>query len=571
MDGKNPYEFESLVSLMRMNFASIVEKVKGMKVLILDSETSKIISLVYTHSYLLENEVLLTLNIDDGTIFNPDPNVTVDSNLKYLKGIYIVSPNIESLNKISSELKNPHFKEYYVYFTNKVKEDLLELMAKSDTLEIVKGVYEYFVDFYVLDECLFTLNIANLQSLYKDDVNMMLDFSVSKMVNSLFSVCCMLNQIPTVVYRRNNPILQTIANKLQADFNNNNLNLQSIIQSYNNYNSKNPTADHSGCVLLILDRREDCITPLMNQWTYRAMIHEMLKINNNKVMLEDTEYILGNNDDFYGKHLFDEFADVESDLNVLINENKPANSDIYKILESLPEQSKTLNDTTRHVKVLHELSKHIQKNKLLDSGILEQDIATNRRNVINELAEFLNDKTAPTYEKLRVALIFCLKNPGDTNKVNRVKDYLKMNRLDQHVGLVDLCLKLAKFRPVSKTNQDFTLSSLKDKFNKVSLESQSPYLQYKSQLHSTCYNLIKGKLDVELYATMPSAYDLGYTLKHKPASAIVFIVGGATYAEARDCNIVSRATGIPIILGGSHIHNSRSFLADFFNYEATDF
>jgi vacuolar protein sorting-associated protein 45 len=42
----------------------------------------------------------------------------------------------------------------------------------------------------------------------------------------------------------------------------------------------------SNTVLLILDRREDPITPLLNQWTYQAMIHEILGIANNRVDLK---------------------------------------------------------------------------------------------------------------------------------------------------------------------------------------------------------------------------------------------------------------------------------------------
>ena len=36
-------------------------------------------------------------------------------------------------------------------------------------------------------------------------------------------------------------------------------------------------------LLLILDRHNDPVTPLLNQWTYQAMIHEMLGLKNNRV------------------------------------------------------------------------------------------------------------------------------------------------------------------------------------------------------------------------------------------------------------------------------------------------
>ena len=38
-------------------------------------------------------------------------------------------------------------------------------------------------------------------------------------------------------------------------------------------------------ILLILDRRGDPVTPLLNQWTYQAMVHELMGISNGRVDL----------------------------------------------------------------------------------------------------------------------------------------------------------------------------------------------------------------------------------------------------------------------------------------------
>lgn len=38
-------------------------------------------------------------------------------------------------------------------------------------------------------------------------------------------------------------------------------------------------------LLLILDRRNDPVTPLLSQWTYQAMVHELLGIHNGRVDL----------------------------------------------------------------------------------------------------------------------------------------------------------------------------------------------------------------------------------------------------------------------------------------------
>lgn len=47
----------------------------------------------------------------------------------------------------------------------------------------------------------------------------------------------------------------------------------------------------SNPILLILDRRDDPVTPLLNQWTYQAMVHELLTINNNRVDLSHVKGI----------------------------------------------------------------------------------------------------------------------------------------------------------------------------------------------------------------------------------------------------------------------------------------
>jgi vacuolar protein sorting-associated protein 45 len=40
-------------------------------------------------------------------------------------------------------------------------------------------------------------------------------------------------------------------------------------------------------LLLVIDRRDDPVTPLLNQWTYQAMVHELIEIEDNKVDLRN--------------------------------------------------------------------------------------------------------------------------------------------------------------------------------------------------------------------------------------------------------------------------------------------
>lgn len=45
----------------------------------------------------------------------------------------------------------------------------------------------------------------------------------------------------------------------------------------------------SSPVVLLLDRRDDPVTPLLTQWTYQAMIHELIGIKDNTLKLSSSK------------------------------------------------------------------------------------------------------------------------------------------------------------------------------------------------------------------------------------------------------------------------------------------
>ena len=80
-------------------------------------------------------------------------------------------------------------------------------------------------------------------------------------------------------------------------------------------------------LLLVLDRKQDPITPLLNQWTYQAMVHELLGINNNRVDLkhldhlsaEMKEVVLSSEDDgFYSRIMYKNFGEVAEEIHGLV-------------------------------------------------------------------------------------------------------------------------------------------------------------------------------------------------------------------------------------------------------------
>jgi vacuolar protein sorting-associated protein 45 len=73
------------------------------------------------------------------------------------------------------------------------------------------------------------------------------------------------------------------------------------------------------------------VTPLLNQWTYQAMIHEILSIKNNRVDLKHLENVeedmkevvlapSADEDPFYRKIMYKNFGEVAEDIHNLVQE-----------------------------------------------------------------------------------------------------------------------------------------------------------------------------------------------------------------------------------------------------------
>ena len=82
----------------------MIKDVPGMKVLLLDSETTAVISSVFPQSYLLEHEVYLTSYLSQ----------LERDKLASLKCICFVRPSALTLEQLVQELKQPKYSEYYI-------------------------------------------------------------------------------------------------------------------------------------------------------------------------------------------------------------------------------------------------------------------------------------------------------------------------------------------------------------------------------------------------------------------------------------------------------------------------
>lgn len=113
-------------------------------------------------------------------------------------------------------------------------------------------------------------------------------------VQGITSVLLSLKKCPYIRYQNSSDMAKRLAEKIREV-------LSKESNAFEFRQESNP-------ILLIIDRRDDPVTPLLNQWTYQAMVHELLTINNNRVNLshvkgiskELKEVVLSaEHDDFY--------------------------------------------------------------------------------------------------------------------------------------------------------------------------------------------------------------------------------------------------------------------------------
>ncbi|CRG98687.1 vacuolar protein sorting-associated protein 45, putative [Plasmodium relictum] len=667
----NPYFFKSLINIYEEYLNLIVHRVKGYKVLILDDETKSIISLIFSHSYILEKEIFLTLNFNDNNIFEDinNKNEKFDfknhkiKNLKHLKAIFLLRPTHTNILKLIKELKKPIFLEYYIFFTNILDEKYIEKLAKADEFEVIKNIIEYYIDTYVLHDYLFTLNIDYTSLLYKnnrfvlndkkkkkfhfkqykafqkyekltidefneikddnfifddngykndsntvdDDINysnfiLFENQIINRIVDGIFSLLCCIKQLPDVIYNKHSNICKYIIDLLKNKILKHKSIFSGVLESYEKYNeelekykrlnyanesnyqfnnliNQNIHTERNCCSLIIIDRREDPITPLLTQWTYQAMLHELIGIENNKINLEnnneDAKIVMScNYDDFYNEHLFDNFGDlgkaVKNYVDIYQEEtSKKSNlesiDDIQKFIEIYPNYKKLSGNVTKHVNILHKFSEIVDKRQLFYISELEQSIAIYNKKTehFKQVLDTIKNYAYTNYDILRLSLLYSLKYEDEEN-IKILKNELTKRNIDKdQILLIDALLLYSNEE--TRNNQLFKeqtfLNFAKTTITRTIKGTSNVFTLHKSYIYYLIDDLIKLKLNNQIY-TSTNFLNIEQNQNKKPNSIIVFFIGGATYEEYKDIQYLSKKYNITILLGSTQIHNSQSFLAD---------
>ncbi|CAD7944648.1 unnamed protein product [Amoebophrya sp. A25] len=565
----------SLLLAMQKYIELMLDRVPGMKVLLLDQETTGIVSMVYSQSQILEKEVFLVEKIENEN----------QEKMGHLSVICLLRPTDKNFMLLSKHLKNPRYRNYSVFFTNSVPHHRLEQLACCDEREVVVQVQEIFADVYATAHSLFSLNQpSNIWMSLRNPVHWTAyeESIFQRHIEGLLAVLLSLQSIdgakPVVRYAHGSVISQKLAHELS----------QRIHDEHTLFGGLNNAATSSSRTLLIYDRRDDPVTPLLNQWTYHAMVNELLGIENNRVDLskapgvsaEQKELVISTlHDPFFEENIYSNYGDLGANIKKYLAEfqEQTKNSqrietvdDMRRFVDTYPEFRRLSGNVAKHVAVVIELSRIVRSCGLLDVSQIEQDLAcTDAKSAhFDQVLQKLRSPDVNNMERLRLVLLFSLRYENERGAIESLKEELARHKIDvDQIALIDCLLQYAGASVrggdlfSNKTWLNAGMSRLAKGLNFKGIENV--YTQHTSAVKSVVDALIRGRLRESDFPFAPLFSTNSALAAKAPASnVVVFVVGGCTFEEARDMAQLSAEHRCKIVLGGSCLHSSKSFLAD---------
>jgi len=564
---------------------------RGMKVLLLDASTTQTVSCVYSQTEILSREVYLVSRIDDG---GQNPNIERHDDkggkprseqkdhhqTSHLKAVCFLRPTEINAGLIVKELANPRFAEYHLFFSGIVPSGLLRLIAENDGRELVRQVQEFYGDFLPVNEDCLTLNCRNTVAMTMSAGTAWARDHAHLYQRNLEGVQSMLLALRRQPARIRYQASSALAGQLARDV------ADSIAADQIFHFRRGKGGDGYGnLLLLVLDRLDDPVTPLLSQWTYQAMVHELLGLNNNRVVLRgapniarDLEEVVlsAQQDEFFRKNRHANFGELGESIKKLLDDyqkqtrthnvsNLNTIEDMQNFMEKFPELRSQSHNVSKHVAIMGELARLVDVCSLMDVSQFEQELACadDHGAHVRELLDKLSSPSVKIPDKLRLGLLYALRYEKNGN-VPMIKSEMEKGGVPpESIEFVDTILKYAGSKSRGPGLYGVGSKDLVSKMTKSILTSvqgvSNVYSQHVPVLMDTIQSAVRGKLHPKSHP-----YVLGSSDGPAPQEIIVFMAGGVTYEEATKISEYNNSNPgkVRVILGGSTVHNSTSFLEE---------
>jgi len=168
-----------------------------------------------------------------------------------------------------------------------------------------------------------------------------------------------------------------------------------------------PSTERS--TLLLLDRKDDCLSPLIHEFTYEAMVNDLLPIDDDRITYDSVnagtdkdggegttkmDALLNDNDEVWvelrGKHIADVIQTLSTKIRDIVDSSTGSAlsgsakgsgkalsiNQMAKALKALPEYREIMSKLSQHMQIAHQCMDAFNKQGLLET-IMKRDKCIN--------------------------------------------------------------------------------------------------------------------------------------------------------------------------------------------------
>ena len=402
--------------------------------------------------------LLLMIVVVDNISIPRQPSPRID-------GIYFITPDDVSVKALVSDFSKRgqvQHKAVHVFFTSAVEAHQLEMIRGcSRLIERLKTLKEINIEYILYpDNRSFTtcqdLALSNFFGAAAE-LNEMYRSQITTCARRLATVFATLKENPLIRYRAALPPGDEYPPGLESRLLLSQRIAVDLHEALGELHRAGHIPERETCELIITDRGFDPVAPIIHEWTYEAMIHDLLEEDKNlhgKVFtyhsqmqggrMENKEHILNEEDALYldlrHKHFAAASMQITTELDELRSKSRVsstrgqiANMDlrgIARLVQDLPEYHDRLTQLGAHIELASSVNRLIDTHNLTELGKLEQDLVFGDATSKEIIAFLSTNQMLPVADKVRLLMCYCATHQekldrtreGQWRKVARLND-----------------------------------------------------------------------------------------------------------------------------------------------------
>jgi hypothetical protein len=314
--------------------------------------------------------------------------------LREFAAIYLITPTVDSVNAMLSDYRdprNPRYGEVHVLFTSHLPDALLGKIKASGLVSRIKTFRELSFEYLAIESGAFTLDAPDAMSSIFSPASTKAVPEQHRIASQLATLFGMYGEMPYVRFgAKGHPSSSSLAYIVQEK-------LERLGAASGCFKGR-PRGERP--TLLIIDRTLDPLAPLLHEYSYQAMVHDLLPIvdgeryayhfTTNRGETQKRDVLLNETDPLWPTlrhmHIADCIEYLTSNFNQFLSANQSATKlgkqggsvglkEMSDALRGMPQYQDEMGRYSLHISLTRELMARFKQHQLEAISTLEQNMA----------------------------------------------------------------------------------------------------------------------------------------------------------------------------------------------------